>query len=123
VNVVAEVFDLTKKLTIGTRRAASSDFRGRPRDLGLAFSPNIAGSLTASAMLFQLRREPPPAATTPDNFIVGTAGDLAALCPAEQSDPMMATATGASPRYLSNAASACLTLPIAGTVNGICNNA
>src|SRR5262249_35152064 len=27
--------------------------------LGLAFSPDIAGSLTVSAMLFPLRREPP----------------------------------------------------------------
>jgi hypothetical protein len=35
-----------------------------------------------------------PAATTPDNFIVRTAGDLATLCSAEQSDPMMAAAIG-----------------------------
>jgi hypothetical protein len=35
-----------------------------------------------------------PAATTPDNFIVRTAGDLAALCSADPSDPMMAAAIG-----------------------------
>jgi hypothetical protein len=35
-----------------------------------------------------------PAATTPDNFIVRTAGGLAALCSADQNDPMMAAAIG-----------------------------
>ena len=34
------------------------------------------------------------AATTPENFMVRTAGDLAALCSADQSDPMMAAAIG-----------------------------
>jgi hypothetical protein len=37
---------------------------------------------------------PVPAATTPDNFIARTAGDLAALCSPDQSDPMMAAAIG-----------------------------
>jgi len=35
-----------------------------------------------------------PAATTPDNFVVRTAADLAALCSADQNDPMMAAALG-----------------------------
>jgi hypothetical protein len=35
-----------------------------------------------------------PAATTSDNFIVRTAGDLVALCSADETDPMMAAALG-----------------------------
>jgi hypothetical protein len=35
-----------------------------------------------------------PAATTPDNFVVRTAGDLAALCSADPSDPMVGPALG-----------------------------
>jgi hypothetical protein len=35
-----------------------------------------------------------PAATTPKDFTIRTAGDLAALCSADQSDPLMAAALG-----------------------------
>lgn len=35
-----------------------------------------------------------PAATTPNDFIVRTAGDLATLCSADQNDPMVAAAIG-----------------------------
>ena len=54
-------------------------------------------AIHSAALAIALALLPPsiPAATNPDNFIIRTAGDLAALCSASQENPMVAAALGA----------------------------